>query len=144
MIRIKAVDAQNILDACGLTTSQDGAGRHLRSNAVSIAEAGYDPEMHPNVIYNNNVPVGFFMYKRPEDQAETADICRFMVDDRFRHRGFEVRALEQILRGLRIQGVKKVLITGSGHGSAESLYLSLGFRLTEDADGGGCRYALDL
>lgn len=63
MIRIKAVDEQNIFDVCKLTTNQNGTGtsmeEYLCCNAISIAEAKYYPEMHPNAIYNNNVPIVF-------------------------------------------------------------------------------------
>ena len=63
MIRIKAVDAQNILEVCGLASNRDGACAAIEvcsdCNAVSIAEAKYDPEMRPNAIYNNNAPIGF-------------------------------------------------------------------------------------
>lgn len=80
MIRIKEVDAQNILDVCELTASQDGIGRTAEGcshcNAISIAEAKYDPEMHPNAIYSNHSLIGFFMYQRPEDHAETAKLDR--------------------------------------------------------------------
>lgn len=85
MIRIKAVDAQNILEVCGLTASQDSIGTAGKGrpccNAVSIAETKYHPEMHPNAIYSNNILIGFFMYRREEKQADTAAICRFMIDD---------------------------------------------------------------
>ena len=63
MIRIKAVDAQNILDVCNLTTIQDSIGTtreaHFCCNAVSIAETKYNSEMYPNAIYNNTVLIGF-------------------------------------------------------------------------------------
>ena len=92
MIRIKAVDAQNILDVCKLTTNQDSicttVKGHSCCNAISIAEAKYYPELHPNAIYNNNVPIGFFMYQRAESQADTATICRFMIDYQFQHPQF--------------------------------------------------------
>ena len=97
MIRIKAVDAQNILDVCKLTANQNRVGttmeEYLRCNAISIAEAKYDPEMHPNAIYNNNALIGFFMYQRAENQASTATICRFMIDDQFQHKGLRKRPL---------------------------------------------------
>ena len=97
MIRIKTVDAQNILEVCKLKTNQDCIGATmegcLRCNAIFIAEAKYDSEMHPNAIYNNNVLIGFFMYQRAENQAEKATICRFMIDDRFQHKRFEKKAL---------------------------------------------------
>ena len=149
MIRIKAVDAQNILDVCKLTTNQDGIGTimegHSCCNAISIAQAKYNSEMHPNAIYNNNVLIGFFMYKRTENRAETATICSFMLDNRFHHKGIEEKALEHILRGLRIQGVKKVvLIIDKANESAKSLYLSFGFHLTGEIDQTECHYELEL
>lgn len=63
MIRIKSVDAQNILAVCELTSNQScavaAANGRPHCNALSIAEAKYNPEMHPNAIYNNNVLIGF-------------------------------------------------------------------------------------
>ncbi len=149
MIRIKAVDAQNILDACELTTNQDPmhttAGGCPCCNAISIAEASYNSEMHPNVIYSNNVLIGFFMYTRAENQPDTATICRFMVDDRFQQKGLEEKALAHILRGLRIQGVKKVIIIiNNANTAAKALSLSLGFHPIDATDKAECRYALEL
>ena len=145
MIRIKAVDAQNISDVCELSTSQDVAvakteGR-CRCNAISIAETRYDAEMHPNAIYNNNALIGFFMYKRTETQADTATICRFMLDDRFKDKGLEEKALEHVLRGLKIQGVKRVILSATEtNEEAEKLYRSFGYHAAGEA---GC-YELEL
>ena len=101
MIRIKAVDAQNLLDVCQLKTSQNHLCRGRSCcNAVSIAEAKYCPELHPNAIYHNNTLIGFFMYQRPENHADTAAIRRFMIDSRFQQKGLAEKALEHILRGL--------------------------------------------
>ena len=106
MIRIKAVDAQNILDVCELTASQDSIGRTAEGcshcNAISIAEAKYDPEMHPNAIYSSHSLIGFFIYQRPEDHAEMATICRFMVDARVQADGRAQQDCEHIMRVRRI------------------------------------------
>lgn len=145
MIRIKAVDAQNISDVCELSTSQDVAvakteGR-CRCNAISIAETRFDAEMHPNAIYNNNALIGFFMYKRAETHADTATICRFMLDDRFKEKALEEKALEHVLRGLKIQGVKRVILSATeANEEAEKLYRSFGFHSAGEA---GC-YELEL
>ena len=149
MIRIKAVDAQNILDVCELTTNQDSVGAtiegHFCCNAISIAEAKYDPEMHPNAIYNNNVLIGFFMYQRAENQAEIATICRFMIDDQFQQKGFGRKAFEYVLRGLKIQGVKKVILRFSGANRiAKKLCLSFGFQFTGKTHQNECCYELEL
>ena len=149
MIQIKAVDEQNLLDVCALTTNQDGLGGlgegHFCCNAISIAAAKYCPEMHPNAIYHNHVLIGFFMYRRAEDHAETATICRFMVDDRFRQKGLEEKALEHILRGLKIQGVKKVALQiDAANETVKRLFLSAGFHSTGASDKDGCYYELAL
>ena len=135
MIRIKAVDAQNMLDVCELSTHQNGVGMmtagHFCCNAISIAETKYHPELHPNAIYHNHVLIGFFMYRRAEDHAETATICRFMVDDRFRQKGLEEKALEHILRGLKIQGVRRVIARlDHANENTRKLWLSFGFHST--------------
>ena len=84
MIRIKAIDAENVFDVCELTTNQNGVGTTMEEflccNAISISEAKYYPEMHHNAIYNNDELIGFFMYKRTESQPDTATLCRFMID----------------------------------------------------------------
>lgn len=137
MIRIKAVDAHNISEVCRLTANPDGNGAttYAYCNALSIAEAKYDSEMYPNAIYNNNIIIGFFMYRRAENQADTATICRFMLDYRFQHKGFGKKALAYILRGLKIQGVKKViLLSDDANKIAKKLCLSFGFQLTGKID----------
>ena len=84
------------------------------------------------------------MYKRTENQAETVTICRFMVDDRFQQKGLEEKALEHILRGLKIQGVKKVIfIIDNANENAKKLYLSFGFHLTGEMDKTECCYVLE-
>ena len=149
MIRIKAVDAQNILDVCKLTKSQDGIGlaigRCSCCNAIFIAEAKYSPGMHPHAIYHNHVLIGFFMYQRAENQADTATIYRFMIDDRFQQRGLEEKALEHILKGLKIQGVKKViLMIDDANKIAKNLCLSFGFQFTGKIDHDKYYYELEL
>ena len=81
------------------------------------------------------------MYKRAETQADTATICRFMLDDRFKDKGLEEKALEHVLRGLKIQGVKRVILEeAETNEEAEKLYRSFGFHAAGEA---GC-YELEL
>lgn len=149
MIKIKAVDEDNVLDVCELKTNQDdiraAAEGHAYCNAISIAEAKYHLELYPNAIYNNNVLIGFFMYQRTETHAETAIICRFMLDDRFRHNGFEEKAMEHILRGLKIQGVQEVMVRiDNANENAKKLYLSFGFHPAGEIEQAGYCYKLGI
>ena len=110
-----------------------------------MAEANYHSEMYPNAIYNNNVLIGFFMYKRTENQVDTATIYRFMVDDRFQRNGLEGKALEYVLRGLKIQGVRKVILLIDGaNENTKQLCLSLGFHFTGKQDKAGYYYEAAL
>ena len=149
MIRIKAVDEGNVLDVCELKTDQDDIRAaiegHSCCNAISIAEAKYHSELYPNAIYNNNVLIGFFMYRRTENHADTAIIYRFMLDDSFRHDRFEEKALEHILRGLKIQGVKEVMVRiDNDNENAKKLYLSFGFYPVGEIDKAGYCYKLEI
>lgn len=91
MLSIREIDAQNVFDVCELTTNRNGVGtimeKYLCCNAVSVAESKYYPEMHPKAIYDGDVLIGFFMYRRTEQETETATICRFMIDHKFQGRG---------------------------------------------------------
>lgn len=143
MIKIKAVDEENILDVCELKTGQDDIRKSVEEysycNAVSIAEAKYHAEMYPAAIYNNNVLIGFFMYLRTENQADTATIFCFMLDDRFKQKGLEEKAFKHILRGLKIQGVKSVIfVINPINERIKNLCLSCGFHLAEKNDNEYC------
>ncbi len=149
MIKIKAVDRQNIFDVCELSANQESTGKKVvrcsYCNAISIAEAKYDSEMHPNAIYNNDVLIGFFMYKRAENQAEKATICRFMVNDGSQQKGLAEKALKHVLKGLKIQGVRNVvLIIDNSSENMHDLYLSFGFRFIGRPNKTEYRYELEL
>ena len=139
MIRIKAVDAQNLLDVCKLTTHQNGMGANSKGCPCCNAE------IHPNAIYHNHVLIGFFLYQRAETQADTATICRFMLDSQFQQKGLEEKAFEHILRGLKIQGVRNVIfLTDDANEEAKNLSLSFGFQFTGKSEHNECCYALAL
>ena len=149
MIRIKAIDTENVFDVCELTTNQNGVGTTMEEflccNAISIAEAKYDPEMHPNAIYNNDELIGFFMYQRTESRPDTATLCRFMIDYRFQHKGLGGKAFEHILKGLKIQGVRKVvLMIDNTNAAAKRLYVSFGFRFTGKIEKNEYYYEMEL
>ena len=149
MIRIKAIDAENVFGVCELMTNQHGVGTTLEEflccNAISIAEAKYYPEMHPNAIYNNDELIGFFMYKRAESQPDTATLCRFMIDYRFQHKGLGSKAFEHILKGLKIQGVRKViLMIDNTNEAAKRSYVSFGFRFTGKIEKNEYYYEMEL
>ena len=68
-----------------------------------------------------------------------------MLDHRFQEKGLEEKALEHILRGLKIQGVRQVvLLSAHPDEAAENRYRALGFHLTGQTDQGEYRYASEM
>ena len=68
-----------------------------------------------------------------------------MLDDRFRHDRFEEKALEHILRGLKIQGVKEVMVSiDNANEHTKKLDLSFGFHPTGETDKAGYCYKLEI
>lgn len=139
MIQIKPVNAENVFDVCDLTTNENGIGtvmeKYLCCNAVSLAEAKYFPEMHPKALYDEDVLIGFFMYKQTEKDSETVTLCRFMIDHKYQHRGLGKKAFSMMLEEFKKQGIRKVvLMIDNTNEIAKNLYLSFGFRFNGKID----------
>ena len=149
MISIKEIDKQNVFDVCELTTNKNGIGttmeKYLCCNAISVAESKYYPEMHPKAIYDGDILIGFFMYRRTEEEADTATICRFMIDYKFQGKGLGRDAFSCILSGLRILDVQRViLMIDNTNAIAKKLYLSFGFTFIGKIDKEEYYYELNL
>lgn len=149
MISLKEVDLQNVFDICELTTNPNGIGtvmeEYLCCNAISVAESKYYPEMHPKAIYNNEMLIGFVMYKRTSDEPGTAAVCRFMLDYKFQHKGLGRKAFECILKHFKSLGISKaVVMIDENNVTAKKLYCSFGFEFTGKIDKDEHYYALAL
>ena len=146
MIQIKAVDAENVGEVCKLAATVDCLGPAKCSagcNAAAIAQASFHRDMHPNAIYHNHTLLGFFLYQRAESHAETATLCRFMVDGRFRQKKLEKEALDHVVRGLKIQGVKQIIALLDRENEREkALFAACGFHLTGE-DNHGAHYQFE-
>ena len=99
-------------------------------NAVSIAEAYFEPKAWFRAVYHGDEPAGFAMVWR--DPAERVFyIWRFMVDARFQGRGVGRRALELLLEEARADGVEAVTLSVvPGPQSALGFYERFGFEPT--------------
>lgn len=105
-------------------------------NAVSIAEAYFEPKAWFRAIYSGEEPAGFAMVWR--DPAEHVFyIWRFMVDARFQGKGVGRRALELLVDEARADGVEHVLLSVvPGPHSALRFYERFGFVPTGVVHGG--------
>ncbi len=117
----------------------------MAPNAVSFAEAHYEPKAWYRAIYADGQPVGFAMLSIDTETPEYF-LWRFMIDDRFQGRGYGRAALGLIVEHVRsLPNARELLVSWvPGDGSPEPFYLGLGFVPTGEVDGGEVVASLEL
>jgi diamine N-acetyltransferase len=130
-----------LITALDIAPEQQG---FVQPNAVSIAEAFFEPRAWFRAIYLGEEPAGFVMVLRDRDEP-VFYIWRFMVDARFQGRGVGRRALELLLDEARADGVAEVKLSViPGEHSAMAFYGHFGFRPTGVEHGGQIEMRLPL
>ena len=114
---------------------------YVASNAVSLAEALFNPGAWYRAVYADEIPVGFVMLFDPmvpgaiaRSPMEPTDIglWRFMIDHRHQRRGYGRGALEAVrsrIRG-RPGGARLISSYRPGAHGPEQFYLRHGFMKT--------------
>jgi len=129
-VQLKDVTAENrkAVAALELDPAQEDL---VASNAESLAEARWDPDARPRVVYAGACVVGFLMYDAgaADDEPREAAIYRFMIDRKHQGRGYGRAALSTALDEIRaIPGVRKVSISYMPDNPvAKPFYASFGF-----------------
>jgi diamine N-acetyltransferase len=126
LVSLREITAGTVREICALETTETQKG-HVAPNAVSIAQASFEPSARFRAIYAGEMPVGFVMW-RPVDEA-TCYVWRFMIDRRFQGRGYGRSGLLRLLESLAGGGVRCVRLSCvvGGDASPRSFYLKLGF-----------------
>jgi len=111
--------------------------RFVASNAVSIAQAHFEPKAWFRAIYADETPVGFLMLFDDPDAPEYY-LWRYMIDSRHQRLGFGRRALQLLIDHVRARpGAKELLLSYvPDEGSPEPFYASLGFVNTGEVHDG--------
>lgn len=116
-------------------------GDYIASNAVSIAEAHFEPGAWFRGVYSGGAPVGFVMLFNPtipgaeaNDPIALTDIVlwRLMIDRRHQQRGLGRATLDEVRRYIPLIGDFRRLLTSfiPGPASPAGFYLSYGFTKT--------------
>lgn len=141
VVSLREVTAETVRAVCDLRVAPDQDDL-VAPNAVSIAEAHFEPHAWFRAIYADEEPVGFVMlFEDPTGESEPAlhlagrpihYLWRFMIGHRHQGNGFGRRALELVIEHVRRQpGARDVFVSVvPREGSAEPLYASLGFERT--------------
>lgn len=110
--------------------------RFVASNAVSIAQAHFQPECAWfRAIYADDTPVGFVLLEEYPKTGEYG-LWRYMIDQRYQKLGFGRRALELVIQRVRtLPGATEFLTSVvEGEGSPLEFYKAIGFRPTGEYD----------
>ena len=129
-VSLREITAETVRDICKLSETLTPPKKYMVApNAVSIAQAHFEPHAWFRAVYAGETPVGFAMlYDDPEEQEYF--LWRFMIAGPHHGKGFGRRALEQVIDYVRTRPGARALETscGQGAGSPEGFYQALGFR----------------
>jgi diamine N-acetyltransferase len=142
-VTLREITAATVRDVCRLAVAPGQTG-FVAPNAVSIAQAHFEPAAWFRAIAAGDELVGFAMLydptrtAAPSDGPEVCTLWRFMIDARQQRNGFGSAALAQLVTHVRtLPGVATFRLSFvPGEGSARGFYARHGFRETGAVDGG--------
>jgi diamine N-acetyltransferase len=134
-VTLREVTADTVRDICRLTDTLLPPRKYfVAPNAVSIAQAHFEPKAWFRAIYADETPVGFLMLYddpdgEPPDHEPVYFLWRFMIAGPHHGKGFGRRAIELLIEYVKTRpGAKELEVScGEGPGSPEGFYEKLGF-----------------
>ncbi len=129
-VSLHEVTADTVGDICQLEVSE--AQKHfVAPNAVSIAQAYFQPKAWFRAIYADETPVGFLMLYDDPDELEYF-LWRYMIDARYQKLGLGKRAMDLLLDYVSTRpGAKELTLScHPGEDGPEPFYRRYGFALT--------------
>ncbi len=126
VVTLREITAATVRVICTLETREEQKS-FVAPNAVSIAQAYFEPCAIFRAIYADEVPVGFVMWK-PTDDPEVASLWRFMIDHNHQKKGHAKQAIMQLIDLLRDAGYQRMRTSVVlGGGGPLDFYRSIGF-----------------
>jgi diamine N-acetyltransferase len=128
-VELREITRATVRAICALRVA-DGQRDFVAENALSIAQAHFDPRHWMRAIYADGEPAGFVLTIEDADRGDYY-LWRFMVDAGFQRRGIGRRAMELLLERWQALGATdaKLSVIDSNHG-AVALYETVGFQST--------------
>jgi diamine N-acetyltransferase len=142
-VTLREIDAATVRGVCALDVGGDQKDL-VAPNAVSIAQAHFEPAAWFRAIYADEEPVGFAMLYDPTRTSEPEggrDVCflwRFMIDAAHQRKGYGREALRLLVDHVRtLEGVSRFRTSYVPKpGNAAPLYERAGFEPTGEVDDG--------
>lgn len=130
IVSFREVTAETVRLICRLDVSE--AQKHfVAPNAVSIAQAYFEPKAWFRAIYADETPVGFMMLYDDPDETNYF-LWRYMVDEHYQKMGFGKRAMDLLMEYVRSRpGAHELRLScHPGEDGPEPFYRRYGFALT--------------
>jgi diamine N-acetyltransferase len=136
VVELREVTRDTVRTICRLETT-DAQRAFVAPNAVSFAQALFEPKAWYRAIYADGVPVGFAMLSIDIEQTEYY-LWRLMIADGFQRRGYGRAALALIVDHVRsLPDATGLLVSWVPEdGGPEPFYTGLGFVPTGEVDDG--------
>lgn len=143
-ITLREVTAETVRAICNLQVHEEQKG-FVAPNAVSIAQAYFEPKAWFRAIYADETPVGFLMLYNDQENKEYF-LWRFMIDARYQGLGFGRQALDLLVDHVHSLPGAKELRTSCvpKQGGPEPFYAKLGFKRTGKILGEEVELRMDL
>jgi len=135
-VELREVTGETVRDICRLRTTPEQEA-FVAPNAISFAEALFEPKAWFRAIYADEEPVGFVML-HDDREGQRYYLWRLMIDARHQRLGYGRSALELLVAEvLDRPGATELLVSWvPGEGGPEPFYVDLGFVLTGEVDEG--------
>jgi diamine N-acetyltransferase len=143
-VSLRQVTAETVHTICRLDVSE--AQKHfVAPNALSIAQAYFQPKAWFRAIYADETPVGFVMLWDDPDEPNYF-LWRFMIDARYQKMGFGKKAMDLLIRHVRTRPNAKELTLSChpGDEGPEPFYSHYGFTRTGEWIGDEAVMRIDL
>lgn len=138
VVSLREITAETVRAICDLEPHAAQSG-FVAPNAVSIAQAHFNPTATFRAIHAGDGPVGFIMW-RPEEDSASCFLWRFMIDGRHQGKGYGREAIVLWLKSLPALGYRLARTSYvPGPAGPHGFYLARGFRDTGETRANGER-----
>ncbi len=144
IVSLREVNAGTVRWICRLDVSE--AQKHfVAPNAISIAQAYFEPKAWFRAIYADETPVGFLMLYDDPDEVDYF-LWRYMIDAHYQKLGFGWRAMDLLCEHIRTRPDAKELRLSChpGDDGPEPFYTKYGFARTGKMLGDEAEMRIDL
>jgi diamine N-acetyltransferase len=132
LLSLRPVTADTVREICALSdTLPEAQHRFVADNAVSMAQAYFEPKAWFRAIYFGDKPVGFVMLY-DDDEKQEYFLWRLMIAGPHQGRGYGRGAIELLLDYVRTRPGATALLTSfvPDEGGPGKFYRRLGFTPT--------------